>query len=154
MAKTTVSTKTAKRRKPEKALRATTSSVKRAPRATPVLQPTERGRELLTLIAEQRVYGHDDWGQRPDSELKYTRLGDRIAKLGRSILRTRVATLCDVVDRAILSAWLATPDDGLDRGAGAERLFGSRDYNGFHAAAVLGVLKLAGLKLEQCNTYI
>jgi hypothetical protein len=149
MAKTTVSTKTAKRRKPEKALRATTSSVKRAPRATPVLHPTERGRELLTLIAEQRVYGHDDWGQRPDSELKYTRLGDRIAKLGRSILRTRVATLGDVVDRAILSAWWATPDQP-DSGC----IFGSNDWYGFHEEAVLAVLKLAGLKAKDCNTHI
>jgi hypothetical protein len=133
-------------KKSAEALKATTAAVKRS-KPKPLLKPSAKGLELLALIADQIKAGAVDWDGTPAgnrAERRHLRLCSRTIRLGRGILRRPVACMSDLVDRAILSCWWCQPWGGA--------LFGAEDDpQGFHAAAVVSVLRAAGLTVAQCH---
>jgi hypothetical protein len=111
----------------------------------PAVEPSPAGRRVLALVAEQRTL-NAVWDTDEDTtSARHNELYDAIETIGRSITRRPIATISDVVDRAILAAWSCQPHGG--------HLIPD-DPECLHAAYIVDVLALAGIQPEQCNAEI
>jgi len=104
--------------------------------------PSSAGRRILKLVAEQRALGAL-WDTDEDAaSVRNSELWDAIDAIGKSIRTRPIASLSDIIDRAILAAWACQPHDG--------RLI-TDDIEGLRGAYIVDVLALAGIRPDQCN---
>src|SRR5262245_21896185 len=74
--------------------------------------PSSAGRRVLELVAEQKAL-ETAWESDEDAaSARNSELFDTIEAIGRSITRRPIASLSDIIDRAILAAWTCQPCDG------------------------------------------
>jgi len=100
------------------------------------------GRRVLELVAKQRALG-PMWDTDEDAaSARSAKLCNAIETIGKSITARQIASVSDIVDRAILAAWACQPHDG--------RLV-SDDIEGLRGAYIVDVLALAGIRPERCN---
>jgi hypothetical protein len=105
--------------------------------------PSPAGHRVLELVAQQRAL-NTAWDTNEEAEsARHNELYDAIETIGRSITGRPIASMSDVVDRAILAAWACQPHGG--------RLIPD-DPEGLQGAYIVDVLALAGIRPEQCNT--
>jgi hypothetical protein len=104
--------------------------------------PSNAGRHILRLVAEQRALSAM-WDIDEDTaSVRNSELWDAIDALGKSIRARPIASLSDIVDRAILAAWACQPHGG--------KLIPD-DVEGLRGAYIVDMLALAGIRPEQCN---
>jgi len=83
------------------------------------------------------------WESNEDAaSVRSIELGDAIEAIAKYVTSRPIASLSDIVDRAILAAWACQPHDG--------KLIPD-DIFGLKNAYVVQVLALAGIRPEQCN---
>jgi hypothetical protein len=107
-----------------------------------VTAPTSAGARVLELVAEQRALSAV-WDSDEDvASARNVELCDAIETIGKSIITRPIASVSDIIDRAILAAWACQP-----RGSRLTR----DDSEGLKDAYIIDVLGLAGIRPEQCN---
>jgi hypothetical protein len=105
--------------------------------ALPTTSPTIN-RRARALIAELRAL-EAVWDSDEDAAGVHSiELSDAIQVIAESVTSRPIASLSDIVDRAILAAWGGLPHEG-------------DDICGLKTAYVVDVLALAGIRPEQCN---
>jgi hypothetical protein len=106
------------------------------------MAPSSAGRRVLELVAEQRALSAV-WDTDEDvASARHVELCDAIETIGKSIITRPIASVSDIIDRAILAAWACQP-----RGSRLTR----DDSEGLKDAYIVDVLGLAGIRPEQCN---
>jgi len=107
-----------------------------------VAAPSPAGRHILRLIAEQRAL-QAVWEVDEDAaSARSDELFDAIEALGKLVTSQPIASLSDIVDRAILAAWACQPHNGK---------LVTDDIEGLRGAYIVDVLALAGIRPDQCN---
>lgn len=100
--------------------------------------PSPAGRRILALIAELQTLDAV-WESNPDAaSVRSLEVSDAIEVTAKSVTSRPIASLSDIVDRAILAAWAGLTHEGDDIG-------------GLKNAYVADVLALAGIRPEQCT---
>jgi hypothetical protein len=95
-------------------------------------------RRAHALIAELQAI-EAVWDSDEDAASARTiELSDAIRVIAESVTSRPIASLSDIVDRAILAAWGGLPHEG-------------DDICGLKTAYVIDVLVLAGIRREQCT---
>ena len=98
--------------------------------------PSPMGRRVLALIVEQQAL-EAVWESDEDAaSVRNYELFDAIEAIGRSITARPIASVSDIIDRAILAAWVCRPHGG--------RLVPD-DVGGLQGAYIVDVLALAGV---------
>jgi len=108
-----------------------------------VAAPSPAGRRVLALIAELKALEATSWDTDQEAaSVRNSELCDAIEAIGKSITSRPIASLSDIIDRAILAAYACEPHGG--------RLIPD-DVGGLQAAYIADTLALAGIRQDQCN---
>jgi hypothetical protein len=108
----------------------------------PAAAPSPAGRRVLELVAEQRALTAAWEIDEDAASARNNELSDAIEAVGKSITGRPIASVSDIIDRAILAAWACQPHRG--------RLIPD-DAAALRDAYIVDVLALAGIRPEQCN---
>jgi hypothetical protein len=95
------------------------------------------------VIASPAAAHASVWDENEDAAgERNNELCQAIEAIGKSITARPIASLSDIVDRAILAAWACQPHGG--------KLIAD-DVGGLQGGYIMDVLALAGIRPEQCN---
>src|SRR5215472_1754806 len=94
--------------------------------------PSPAGRRILALIAELQALDAVWENDEDASSIRSIELSGEIEVIGKSVTSRPIASVSDIIDRAILAAWAGLPPEG-------------DDVCGLKNAYVADVLALAGI---------